>query len=806
MKKLFIYLTLTLFLQRFIYAQNPQNSKIKISGIVYSEVTSKPQEFATIVILELKIKTKTDEDGKYNIEIPKPGNYTFIVTTEGLKPLQENLEISSDLIHDFTIGAIHVEGRSLTVRGTRDIQQVSRNTMTSKEIKSVPAGFNDIIRSLTSMPGITSRGIFGSIIMRGANPSGNFYTIDNIPIMDPRHFLGLHTIISSDAISQVDVFSSAFPAQYGFANAAVISMNTLDEVKKIGGVVDIGLISANAIVKGPIQSTVDGKTENKGYWFLSGRAGYISLLFPLFNEVIKSPISQLPEYYDYQAKVKYYFNSKHAIKVFVMGTNDTFIFNPSPKAQAELFKQRAGGDPLSPLTGINARYSLYTHNQAIYYEFQPGDLFLNTVMLFSSLNRQNYEMIMTYGSGSADISKNTIPNVFGIRDDMELKWMDNQNALRLGLEYYYFDFKSTGVDIIPLKPPTFGSNQPPNFSDPTQYELRPYKKEAQNQIVGGYLENKFKWNGLVFVPGFRFDYLKLNKEIIWDPRGLISYEFNTGTLLSLAGGKYSQFMQSNMNYFDNSPVVAVTPNYTSEKALHSVFGIEQKIKEYSVKGEIYYNYFYNSAYRYNSPDQVDPSGAHLTYINSGISHNYGFEILLRKLGSENNQGLFGWISYTFTQAKLRTGVPDQPYKDIFINSQREEAHSIKTVTGYRIGFHTISGKIAFNTSFPYTKITGDDGDPFKMGRYAPVYSSTPNTGWYDPVITVDLRYSYAKPYKWGEITYYIEVINVLGAIYKRRDSLRWRYDQPYQAGVNPTLTSSDQVLPFIPNFGVEIKF
>ena len=93
-----------------------------------------------------------------------------------------------------------------------------------------------------------------------------------------------------------------------------------------------------------------------------------------------------------------------------------------------------------------------------------------------------------------------------------------------------------------------------------------------------------------------------------------------------------------------------------------------------------------------------------------------------------------------------------------------------------------------------------------MGRYAPVYNSTPNTQWLDPVISLDLRYSYKKETKWGEISFYVEAINVLGLFYKPRDTLKWMYNQPYQAGVNPVLTSSSQVLPIIPNFGVEIKF
>ena len=137
--------------------------------------------------------------------------------------------------------------------------------------------------------------------------------------------------------------------------------------------------------------------------------------------------------------------------------------------------------------------------------------------------------------------------------------------------------------------------------------------------------------------------------------------------------------------------------------------MEQKVKEFSVKGEIYYNRFYDISYRYKSPTQVDPYGDPLSYINSGVANNYGFEIIVKKLGSEDDQGLFGWISYTWTQAKLLTGVPDESYKNIFINSPREETHSVKGVAGYRFGVNTISGKLAVSSSFLIQRLSATTG-------------------------------------------------------------------------------------------------
>ena len=193
-KKIFLLIIVFWGLTSYVFPQNiEKDKKIIISGKIYSEVTSKPVEFGTIAVLEIKKKFHSDADGSYSIEFSKPGMYTFLVSVEGLKTLDEKIEVKENTIHNFIVSAVKVTGRSLTVRSARDIQKVSRYSMTSDEIKDVPAAFGDIVQSLTSLPGITSQSFFNSIIMRGADSNGNYYSIDNIPILDPRHFLGLHT-------------------------------------------------------------------------------------------------------------------------------------------------------------------------------------------------------------------------------------------------------------------------------------------------------------------------------------------------------------------------------------------------------------------------------------------------------------------------------------------------------------------------------------------------------------------------------------------------------------------------------------
>ncbi|MBP9024089.1 MAG: carboxypeptidase-like regulatory domain-containing protein, partial [Spirochaetes bacterium] len=65
-----------LFLISFpVFAQQ----KIFLKGIITDSIGRKPVDMATVMILETKTKTYTDEFGKYNVTFPSAGTYTIIV-------------------------------------------------------------------------------------------------------------------------------------------------------------------------------------------------------------------------------------------------------------------------------------------------------------------------------------------------------------------------------------------------------------------------------------------------------------------------------------------------------------------------------------------------------------------------------------------------------------------------------------------------------------------------------------------------------------------------------------------------------
>ena len=67
------------------------------------------------------------------------------------------------------------------------------------------------------------------------------------------HLFGFFSIFNADAINHIELTKGGFPARYGGRLSSVIDINMKEgNMKKVKGEGSIGLISAKAMVEGPI--------------------------------------------------------------------------------------------------------------------------------------------------------------------------------------------------------------------------------------------------------------------------------------------------------------------------------------------------------------------------------------------------------------------------------------------------------------------------------------------------------------------------------------------------------------------------
>lgn len=835
MKKI-VYLCTAVLMVLWGSAALAQQGRIVLQGKVFSSTDGRPVDFGTVIVLEARVKVYTGTDGSYRVTVPAPGEYTVIIRTSELKMLRTKVNLTRSVTRNFYLQPLRVIGAGITITGERDIQKVSRYTMTQKNLKEVPGSFGDSISALTSLPGvIRTNGFFGPLVIRGADPSFNRYYIDDIPIFEPMHFGGIHSVINNNIMREIDLYASAFPAEFGSASAAVININTVDEVQEFGGYTDIGLISASALIQAPILRSSsgelhfappsweyrEGEFRNVGYAIASGRIGYLSVFIPLIYEAFTGDRPAfVPEYWDYQMKMKYYFNSSNSVTVLMMGSKDYLNFDDS---DAGLVDEDNGDDPL--LVGLKAQVDWSSHSQGLYYTYQPSEMFMNRIMAYAALIKYYTYFTLTNDSAAdwaKDFNVDSRPYIFSIRDKFKFEPIKKHLQIRGGAGYTYYLFTAKGKTIA-----ANSSSADFNPGDKNSFTSITLDEDIRNHSVDGYLETKVVVGGLTVVPGARGDYLDRGKQYIWDPRGMASYEFPTETTLSVAGGRYSYFFQTNPYIFNTFPqVTALGTELKPERAIHRVAGVEQKFGVMnSIKLEGFYNRFYDLATEYY---HYTEDGSPLEGMSSGQIKTYGFEIMLKRDLRENEEGLFGWINYTYTRSKYKSGLPTtaglygdvrnqvgDEYGDEWVNYMYEQRHNFKVVAGYTFRGrdsrvrHTISAKFQYYSSMPYTAIVGSNEDadyaaanPGKH-RYMPAYGY-PNTERLASDHQLDLRYSFRRDYSWGYVTWYVEILNIYGQWYSVQEEYHWDFRYPYSAS-NPTLRETEG-LRIIPNFGVEVKF
>ncbi len=795
-------------------------AEITLSGTVYGDATREPIPYAVVAVIEARAKTRTDEKGRFQIKL-EPGEYTIAVNAPGVGSLTKKIIISETTEVDLFIESIRLQSAGAVIEEQRDIQSVSRYTVTNEEIKTIPATFGDSLGAVAAFAGIERNGTFGSLSVRGMDNIFNRYFIDGIPVRKPQHFGGLHSVIHNDLIDSIDIYSSAFPVYFGSPLAAVIEINTVDKVEQKSGIADVGLLSANALISQPIKKSrlqaeveTEKETENKnnkeneyiGYWAAGGRYGYVTLIVPKLVEAATGDTVTLDlYYYDYQAKLKYFLNKNHSLTFLFVGAVDyiSVASEPTAKTREEAIAQ--GTDPLALESSFD--FDSHFHLQSLLHTWRPSDLFYNKLRVYSSLNKtiiyQNID-----GQGVADWGKDlnidSRPNIFGVKNDLLLKWLDENAGLKMGADIAYYDFKASGKTLIPTGVVPAGM---PNFADPDLFTIVQVDQKASFSTIGGYLENRFLWNELEAVAGYRFDHLTEHDLTTADPRGRLSYTFPTQTSVSVAGGYYSSFYQTNTELFDNAPEI-VEADLLPQRALHRAAGIEQKIGAlHLLKIEGYYNYYYDLVELGN----IEKNGKTVPADNLGEIESYGVEITLKRERTQSIRYFYGWMSYTYGLSRHRSNLPDavgstgQPLEyhgDAWLPNSRDRRHSFKLISGYRLGDNYFDARFQYYSSFPYTPIIDDDGDPLGIGRYAPVYGKQ-NSAYFPSDHQLDLRYSHRSHKEWGSVTWYAEIINVYNK--KPVNVQSWKYNKTYEKGVNPYY-ESESSLNILPNLGVEVKF
>jgi hypothetical protein len=674
-------------------------AQVVIQGKVVDVMSRKPLVGAKVQLDKQEVFVQTTADGSFTINNIDPGYHTVTATIDGYES-----ETSSELLFTYDKSPfITLEMQSLasgvgevTIRKTsiqkREAESpVSSQKLSIREIERNPGGNRDISKIIQSLPGVISvPGFRNDVVIRGGSPSENKFYLDGIEIPIINHFQtqgstgGPVGLLNVNFIKEVNFYTGAFPVNYANGLSSVLDFRQMDgnankaKYRFTLGSSDVGF-------------TADGPIGKKTTYIFSARQSYLQGLFSLLG------LPFLPNFIDYQAKVKVKLNEKDDISFLMVGAVDFFRLNLKVNDNITDSIQLKSNKYILGYLPVYRQWNytfgtVYTH----YGAQSKTQYFLSRNML----NNTSYK----YRNNDESSEDNRIFNYKSIEEENKLR-IENSRTLRkwkllagTGLEYVQFGVDNKAKILIPGAPGTAGTIQDIAFS--TQLDLAKYSGfvRAYRNVMG---------NGTLSFAG-RLDGNTFNKEmqnVLNQPTASVSASLPTkvdGLFFNANVGQFTQLPSYTILGYRNAAGELDNLNrvkYIRNRMVAAGFQYN-KVKDTRITLEGFYKKYANYPLALNDSICLGNLGTDFAVVgNEPVSsvcegRAYGMEFLIQK---RSRSGLYGILAYTLSWSEFN----DKNGKAV--NSAWDSRHTISLVGGVKLKRNWEMGaKFRVASGRPYT--------------------------------------------------------------------------------------------------------
>ncbi|MEI7582670.1 carboxypeptidase-like regulatory domain-containing protein [Runella sp.] len=650
-----------------------------------------------------RIATITKADGAFRLELVR-GKYTLVARLLGYFTEETSIIVPDDNTAEFLLRENALLLQEVQINETTAEKNVSKveigvTKLNIKSIKKIPAvlGEVDVMRSLQLLPGVSSVGEGATgINVRGGGIDQNLILIDDAPVYNSSHLMGLFSVFNPDALKDVTFYRGGIPAQFGGRVSSVIDVKikepNLEKWTMQGG---IGLVASRLLFDGPI-------VKNKIALLVAARASFSDYLFRFAKGAFFK--GTRANFYDITSKLAIKPSTKDQIYLTFYQGKDVFKIAGDSLARTEVNATSSVFDWQT--RNLTARWNhafsekLFANLIAVYSSYTPtitNPDSANAFELKSGLVYKNIKLDLGYVAGKHKIDA----GLSGIRYDIQPGDLQptlassNINPLKLqseqGLEaaaYWNHEIEvSKGLSVMyGLRYSWFAALGPYRVN---QYETN--SPRDPTTISGGtdYVTGKFiqSYNG-------------------FEPRLVARLNLTPTTSLKFSFNRMYQYLQLISNTTAALPTdrwkisdAFLKPQIGDQISL-GIFKNWQK-DTYETSLELYYKRLTNVA-DYRNGTNLTLLEAPETAILQGSGRSYGAELLARK----NSGFLTGWISYTFAQTEylVNSPYPEDKYRNgVYFPANFNKPHTINVVLNYRISRRTSwSMNWVYSTGRPIT--------------------------------------------------------------------------------------------------------
>lgn len=658
-----------------------------VKGFVLDKANGEAIPYAAIKVEGTDFGASTDDQGFFNIPNLAVGNYKLTFSYIGFELQTQDVEIlkgkTVNLKVQMQVKSMELKDVEINAEKQQKLTEsrVSVISISAMEMRRMPTvgGEPDIAQYLQILPGVVSTGDQGGqVVIRGGTPIQTKFLLDGITVYNPFHSIGLFSVYETDIIKNVDVYTGAFPAQYGGRISAVVDVTTRDgNQKKFSGKISASPFMAHALLEIPVVKLREGRNTSASL-------------------ILNTKIS----YLDRTSKGLYPYAGKAGLPYNFYDAYGKFTVN-------------AGGGNKFTLSGFNfrdnanfaaAKYLWNTFGVGVNFLAVPknSNLYFNTHASYSQ-----YTISLTESDGLP--RKSTIG---GFDIGMDFTYYIKNGELRYGL-----DIEGSKTD----------------FSFTNSYNKKVEQNQNTTDLSAYVMFHKF-FKKFVFEGGMRFQYYGNIGAVSPEPRLSMKYNVTDNIRLKLASGMYSQNFISTksdrdvVNLFtgfltgpEESAQDATGKLYDNirnmQRSVHAVFGIELDLpKNITVNIEPYYKYFWH-LFNINRYKQFNSDANFL--VEKGDA--YGVDLLAKWQW----KGVFIYATYSVSWTSRFDGV--QKYAPHF-----DRRHNVNLVASYTFGKKRdweVAARWNFGSGFPFTKSQGFyESNPFADGINTDITATNGNLG------------------------------------------------------------------------------
>ncbi len=607
-----------------------------ISGYLKDKASGEVLIGAHIYEKATYLGTSTNAYGFYSLSLPA-GKHMLVFSFLGYEITELEVSLEKNLRFDLEMKETLLTIKEVEIVGRPDApllhsDQISEFRFSSKTLASLPGitGDKDIIKSLQVVPGIESFGDGSALFfVRGGSSDQNLILVDEVPLYNASHLFGFLSVISPDAISDIEVFKGDFPVKYGGRLSSVIDIKTRDgNLKKFGFGGNVGPYTSTLSIEGPV-------IRDKSSFFLGGRFSTLQWLPNMYFKDEQVSVG----FFDLNAKLNFKLNDRNRIfGTFYIG-NDRLERTTNNSIQTY-------GIGWTNVLGTLRWNHIFNRK-----------LFINTTAFLT-----RYQYLLYLSEDQREYWNSSISNIT-LKSD--LTWyISPANTFTAGfnISTHSLDAGNINLDDEAL------AKEVPNYNC-VEYAF--YAGNRQN--IGRRVTLRYGlrlpiWQDLGPATVYYFDEnyevidtFNAEKSAVYssyaslEPRINITYMLSPSSSLKAGYSRTTQFLNELTNSISPFTSLAVWvpagPNIKPRKADQYSLGYFTGIKDdrFSFSAETYYKHFYN--YIDYAPH------ANMLYnpliegeIRNGEAWSYGLEMMFRKAFGK----LSGWIGYTYSRVFVKT--------------------------------------------------------------------------------------------------------------------------------------------------------